>query len=117
MLFCEQKLVSYFKMGVSRDRTYVDSPELLNAVEADDLLQELVPVLLSAGRLGEPEGPCMLQLVLDVEVRGVIEDSDNLGIVLVRGVLLLAANGGDGNGVERHGLRGDISHVCGIGVV
>jgi hypothetical protein len=104
-------------MGVSRDATYVDSPELLNAVEADDLLQELVPVLLSAGRLGEPEGPCVLQLVLDIEVRRVVKDGDNLGFILC--FLLLAADGGDGNGVERHGLgglRGDISHVCGVGV-
>jgi hypothetical protein len=100
---------------MSHDKTYVDSPELLNAVKADDLLQKLVPVLLSARRLGEPEGPCVLQLVLDVEVRRVIEDGDNLGLVL--GFLLLAANGGDGNGVERHGLRGlrgGIGHVCGV---
>jgi len=53
--------------------------------------------------------------VLDVEVRRVIEDGDDLGFVL--GLLLLAANGGDGNGVERHGLRGlrgGIGHVCGV---
>jgi hypothetical protein len=102
-------------MDMSHDKTYVDSPELLNTVKADDLLQKLVPVLLSARRLGEPEGPFVLQLVLDVEVRRVIEDGDDLGFVL--GLLLLAANGGDGNGVERHGLRGGISHVCGIGEV
>jgi len=108
-----------FIVDVSRGKAYVDSPELLNTVKADDFLQELVPVLLSARRLGEPEGPCVLQLVLDVEVRRVVKDGDNLGLVLVR-VLLLAADGSDGNGVERHGLRGlrgDISHVCGDGVV
>jgi len=107
---------------MSHGRTYVDPPELLNAVKADDLLQELVPVLLSTWRLGEPEGPCVLQLVLDVEVRRVVEDSDNLGVgtLHVLHVLLLTAVGGDWNGIERHGLgglRGNISHVCGIGVV
>ena len=53
--------------------THVDAPELLDAVEADDLLQQLIPVLLAAWRLGEPESPCVLQLMLDVEVGRVIE--------------------------------------------
>ena len=79
--------------------THVDAPELLNTVEADDLLQQLVPVLLrgvlecawvlregvvkylSAWRLGEPESPGVSERVLDVEVLGVVEDGDNIARV------------------------------------
>ena len=60
--------------------TYVDTPELLDAVEADDLLQKLVPVLLAAWRLGEPERPGVLESVLDGEVVGVVEDGDDLAV-------------------------------------
>lgn len=66
--------------------TYVDSPELLDAVEADDLLEQLVPVLLATRRLGEPQGPGVLESVLDVEVLRIVEDGDNLLAVAVRAV-------------------------------
>jgi hypothetical protein len=89
------------------DGTYVDSPELLHAVEGDDLLQELIPVLLAARRLGEPESPRVLKLVLDVEVGRVVEDSDNLAVGTIgRSVLLVLALLGDGDGIERHRLSG-----------
>jgi hypothetical protein len=98
------------------DRTYVDSPELLDAVEADDLLQELVPVLLAAWGLGEPESPGVLKSVLNGEVVGVVEDGDDLAAGAIGGgLLLLGALGRDGDGVERHrlgGFGGDFSHVC-----
>lgn len=61
--------------------TYVDAPELLNAVEADDFLEQLVPVLLAARWLGEPQRPRVLQLVLDIEVRRVVEDCDDVAAV------------------------------------
>lgn len=100
-------------------RTYVDTPELLNTVEADDLLQELVPVLLAARRLGEPEGPSVLKLVLDVEVGRVVEDTDDVeraGRAIGGGIFLVVTLGRDGDGVERDGLGGlggDVGHVCG----
>lgn len=60
------------------DQTHVDTPELLNAVKADDLLEQLVPVLLATWWFGEPEGPGVLQLVLDVEIGWVVEDGHDL---------------------------------------
>ena len=65
--------------------TYVNAPELLDAVEADDFLQKLVPVLLAARRLREPEGPRILKRVLNIEVRRVVEDGDDL-LSIVRAV-------------------------------
>jgi len=54
--------------------------------------------------------------VLDGEVVGVVENSDNLAVgAIAGGLLLLGTFGRDGDGVERHrlgGLRGDFSHVC-----
>ena len=99
--------------------THVDTPELLNAVKADDLLQKLVPVLLAARRLGEPESPGVLKLVLDVEVGGVVKDGDDLagGGAIGGGFFLVLALGGDGDGVERDRLAGfgcDFGHVCSV---
>jgi len=54
----------------------VDAPELLDRVERDDLLEQLSPVVaLAAWGLGEPQGPCVHERVLDVEVLRVVEDS------------------------------------------
>ena len=54
--------------------------------------------------------------MLDGEVVGVVEDGDDLAVGAIGGgLLLLAALGRDGDGVEWHrlsGLRGDFSHVC-----
>lgn len=61
--------------------TYVDAPKLLDAVKADDFLEQLVPVLLAARGLGEPESPRVLQLMLDVEVGWIVEDGHDLAIV------------------------------------
>jgi hypothetical protein len=101
--------------------TYVNAPELLDTVEADDLLQELIPVLLAGRRLREPQGPSILQGVLDVEVCWVIEDGDDLlGVVCAVGsaVSIVGAIRGDGNGVKRdriggYILRGRRSWTCG----
>jgi hypothetical protein len=110
-------------------KTYVDTPELLNGVKGDDLLQQLCPVVvalfdksvlylsrsllgayLGTRRLGEPQSPLVLKGVLDVEVVLVVEDSDGLGAILdVVGVLL--AIGGDGNG----GQVDLLVHVLGVG--
>ena len=106
--------------------TYVDAPELLDALEADHLLEKLVPVLLAGWRLGEPESPGMLQFVLDVEVGRVVEDGDDLLAVLelvaAVGDVRHLAIGRDGNGVERDWLGGvldwswsaggNFGHVC-----
>jgi hypothetical protein len=109
---------------------YVDAPELLDAVKANDLLQQLVPVLLlsvlgwawllrvmlvkylSTWRLGEPEGPGVGERVLDIEVLGVVEDSDNIARVGggsgIRGGITTL--GRDGDGVERDGGLSDFGH-------
>lgn len=110
-------------MGVGA-RTHVDAPELLDAVEADDLLEELVPVLLSTRWLGEPESPGMLQRVLDVEILRVVEDGHDLvtvgRLVAIDPVGLVgdASLWRDWDGIERHWLRwvsvgGDFGHGCG----
>lgn len=65
-------------MVVGRSKTHVDAPELLNAVKTDDLLEQLVPVLLAAWRLREPERPDILQSVLNVEVGRVVEDGHDV---------------------------------------
>lgn len=102
--------------------TYVDAPEFLNTVEADDLLEQLVPVLLAAWRLGEPQSPGVLKSVLDVEVLRVIEDGHDLLAIAIGtvGGIREAAFGRDGNGIERHRLRrigcairSDFCHVAG----
>jgi hypothetical protein len=92
------------------DHTYVDSPEFLNRVKRDDLLQQLSPVValpvlaqparnavqaatyLAARRLGEPQRPCVHEGVLDVEVLRVVEDGADiaLGCGLTGGRLLVA---------------------------
>jgi hypothetical protein len=86
--------------------TYVDSPELFDAVEADDFLEELVPILLAVWWLGEPQGPNMLQLMLHVEVGWIIEDRDDLVAIggAVGGIGHWAV-GRDWNGVKRYRLR------------
>lgn len=88
-------------------KTYVDAPELLNAVKADDFLEQLIPVLLAALRLGEPECPGVLQLMLDIEVGRVVEDGHDLAVGgatatigrAVRGISH-GAVGGNGNGIQ-----------------
>ena len=60
---------------------------------------------LSAWRLGEPESPGVGKRVLDVEVLGVVEDSDNVARVRARsrvgsGITALRR---DGDGIERDG--------------
>lgn len=125
MLFCGHMSVSWMSLSLllrAGGSTYVDTPELLDAVEADDLLEQLMPVLLAARRLGEPQRPLVLQLVLDIEVGRVVEDGDD-------GLLVVGAVGGvghgaarrDGDAVEGDGLRGavgsDVGHVGGdVGV-
>ena len=106
--------------------TYVDAPELFDAVEADDLLQQLIPVLLAARWLGEPQRPGVLQSVLNVEVGGIVEHRDDLlgvvgavGRAVGRAISCVghATVGRDGDGVEWTGvgglLGGDFGHVGG----
>lgn len=102
--------------------THVDTPEFLDAVEADDLLEQLVPVLLAAWRLGEPQSPGVLKSVLDVEVLRVIEDGHDLLAIAIGtvGGISEAAFGRYGNSIERHRLRrvgcairSDFCHVAG----
>lgn len=81
--------------------TYIDSPELLNTVEADDFLQQLVPVLLSRWGLGEPEGPSMGKWVLDIEVVGVVEDGDSVTILSAAACAVCTTFRRDGDRVER----------------
>ena len=117
--------VSYISARwVWKGHTYVDTPEFLNRVEGDDLLQQLAPVLLAAGRLGEPQRPGVLQRVLDVEVGRVVKDGDDLAVIsgLLVGCIGYTALGRDWDGVQRdllvrHWLR-DFGHVgwC-VGVV
>ena len=56
--------------------------------------------------------------MLDGKVVRVVEDGDDLAVGAIGGgLLLLAALGRNGDGVERHrlgGLGGDFSHVCGL---
>lgn len=89
--------------------TYVNTPEFFHAVEADDLLQQLVPILFATGRFGEPQRPGVLEGVLDVEVGRVVEDGDDW--VAIGGVFGGAA-GRDGDGVE---VDGGVGHVGGGG--
>jgi hypothetical protein len=98
--------------------TYVDAPELLNAVEADDLLEQLIPVLLAAGWLGEPQGPGVLQSVLNVEILRVVKDGHDLVTVRLGAIGGVgdAAIGRDGDGVERDGL-GRVGGDCGHGLM
>lgn len=110
MLFCDDdQCCGFLTTTILREQTHVDTPELLDAVEADDLLEQLVPVLLAARWLGEPEGPGVLQLVLNVEVGRVVENSHDL--VVARWLLAVggavgcvghAAVWGDGDRVKRH---------------
>lgn len=119
MLFCRNAVSKRCRSQFKDNETYVDSPELFNAVEADDLFQQLVPVLLAARRLGEPQSPGVLKLVLHVEVGRVVENSDDLAVgarAIGGSLVLLVALGRNGNGVERDrlsGLGGDFGHVCG----
>lgn len=102
--------------------TYVDAPEFLDTVEADDLLEQLVPVLLAAWGLGEPQSPGVLKSVLDVEVLRIVENGHDLVAIAIGtvGGIREAAFGRDGNGIERHRLRrvgcairSDFCHVAG----
>lgn len=103
-----------------KDETYVDAPELLNAVKADDLLEQLVPVLLAAWWLGEPEGPGVLKSVLDVEVGRVVEHGDDLvtvgALLAVGGAVGSVSHGAvrrDGDRVQRDLLVGcDLGHIA-----
>lgn len=81
--------------------TYVDSPELLNAVEGDDFLQQFVPVLLSRWGLGEPEGPGVGKWVLDIEVVGIVEDGDDVAILSAAACAIYTTFRRDGDRVER----------------
>ncbi len=94
MLFYHMTKISWTKMGYRGGISYVYTPEFLNGVECDNLLQEVVPiVILSNGQhqkqntkgmgaclstwwLGEPESPLVHQWMLDVEIVFVMEDSD-----------------------------------------
>lgn len=91
-------------------RTHVDAPELLHAVESDDLLQQLAPVLLAARGLGEPQGPAVLQGVLNVEVGCVVEDGDDFAVAVTVGGAIGGVGDGalwrDWDGVERDWLGG-----------
>lgn len=90
--------------------TYVDAPKFLDTVKADDLFEQLVPVLLAAWRLGEPQSPSVLQLMLDIEVRRVIKDSHDLTVRT--GSIICRAVGGvchctvwrNGNRIKWYGL-------------
>lgn len=110
MLFWRSGWLALARMERARGdgrRTHVDAPELFDTVKADDFLEQLIPVLLAARWLGEPQSPGVLQGVLHVEVLRVVEDGDNLLVVAIGAIggIGQAALGGDGNGVERHRLR------------
>ncbi|KAI7150399.1 eukaryotic translation initiation factor 4E [Hortaea werneckii] len=114
----EQAHVSlvHFCMVCLEGHTYVDAPELLDGVKGDDLLQQLAPVLLAAGRLGEPECPGVLQRMLDIEIGRVVKHSDDLAVIctLVVGSIGYTALGRDWNGIKRNLLVGhrlrDLGH-------
>lgn len=122
-------------MRLGSGRTYVDTPELLDRVEGNNFLQKIIPVValrphksvhegalvgaagceaayLAAGRLGEPQGPVVLERVLDVEVIFVIKDSHQAVVRIVCGnaILALVALGRDGDRLQvdllRHGDGG-----------
>ena len=67
---------------------------------------------LSAWGLGEPESPSVGERVLDVEVVGIVEDSDDVaraggGSRIRSGITTF---GRDGDGVERDGRLSDVGH-------
>ena len=62
-------------------QTYVDAPKFLDTVEADDLLQQLRPVLLATWWLGEPQSPGVLKLMLDIEIRRIVKHGHDLLVI------------------------------------
>lgn len=97
---------------------YVDTPELLNRVEGDDLLQQIIPVVtlnlqsiqengevqaqtrLSTRWLGEPQSPLVHERMQDIKVVLIVEDGDLLILAPWRFwlLVLIAAFWGDGDG-------------------
>ena len=61
---------------------------------------------LATWGLGEPQGPCVHERVLDVEVLGVVENSDN--VTILRSGFLVDGRGSAVLGCGRHdcGIRG-----------
>ena len=92
-------------------------PEFLDTVKCDDLLEQVCPVLLGAGcagSLGKPERPGIHEGMLDVEILGVVEDSQ--GFVrgqLTRRVFKRVESGGLHSFVQSGG-RDDFCHCCAV---